>query len=118
MVTKSILLVEDQTNMRLGLAELLTGEGYRVDTVADGQQALDLLETGLTPDLLLVDLSLPKVTGSELLRYAHEDPNLRAVPTIVITATPREQIDVVADEVFSKPVEIPQLLSSLKRLMA
>jgi CheY-like chemotaxis protein len=68
------------------------------------------------PDLLIIDLRLPKVSGPELLRYTHEDPELRCIPTIFVTG-PAGPVDAIADEVFIKPVDIERLLDSVKRLV-
>ena len=114
----SILLVEDDPHVRDALAELLAGEGYEVEIAEDGQQAIDLLEDGVTPGLFLIDLALPRVSGKELLRYVHDDVALRVVPMIIITALPKEDVHVVADEIISKPMKIPQFLGSVRRLMS
>jgi CheY-like chemotaxis protein len=114
----SILLVEDDPYVRDALAELLAGEGYEVEIAEDGQQAIDLLEDGVTPNLFLIDLALPRVTGTELLRYVHDDVTLRVVPMMIMTALPKEDVNVAADEIISKPMIIPQFLGSVRRLIA
>lgn len=112
----SILIVEDDLNIREGLSALLRTDGFSVHPARDGQEALDLLQGGMRPNLLLVDLRLPKVTGWDLLKYMHEDPDLRGIPAIIVTAESKEKGDMIADEVFIKPVDVGRLLDSVRRL--
>jgi CheY-like chemotaxis protein len=59
---------------------------------------------------------LPKVTGRELLKYTRDDPDLRSIPSIIETAQ-SEVTNVIADEVFIKPVDVARLLDSVRRLV-
>ena len=113
-----ILLVEDHSDTAAALYEMLTGRGYSVLTADDGQQALDLLERGIRPRLILVDLMLPQVSGWDLLTYLQTDPDLRTTPTVVITGVPKEQVRVIADAVFSKPLDYHQLAATIDALVA
>jgi CheY-like chemotaxis protein len=112
-----ILLVEDNRSAQEGLYTLLFHEGYSVLTADDGQQALDLLERGIRPRLLIVDLSMPKVTGGDLLKYMQSDPALRQTRVIVTTAKNPEDVHVIADVVLYKPIDVPLLLSTVAELM-
>ena len=116
--TEGILLVEDHPDTSAALLHLLTERGYSVTTAQDGQQALDLLESGLRPRLILIDLMLPHVSGMELLNYLHTDGELRHTPTIVITGVPKQQIRVVADAVFSKPLDFYELTAKIDQLVS
>jgi CheY-like chemotaxis protein len=80
-----ILVVEDDASMRGFLSTLLTDAGFSVLVAETGQRAIDLLEHGSRPWLMIVDLMLPRVSGADVLRYAHEDSDLRHVPKVVIT---------------------------------
>jgi CheY-like chemotaxis protein len=112
-----ILVVEDDASTRGLLSTLLTGAGFTVLEAETGQRAIDLLEGGARPRLMIVDLMLPRVSGADVLRYAHEDDQLRRVPKVVITGTGREKLqNVVADAVFTKPVDPSALLQTIKRL--
>jgi CheY-like chemotaxis protein len=115
--TDRILVVEDNRDAQEGLYTLLFREGYSVLTADNGQQALDLLEKGIQPRLLIVDLMLPKVTGTDLLRHMQSEPALRQTRVIVITAMNPEDVHVVADVVLYKPVDVPLLLSTVAELM-
>jgi CheY-like chemotaxis protein len=115
--TDRILVVEDNRAAQEGLYSLLFGAGYSVLTADNGQQALDLLEHGIRPRLLILDLSMPKVTGRDLLKYMQSDPALRLTRVIVTTAMNPEDVHVVADVVLYKPIDVPLLLATVAELM-
>ena len=115
---QGILLVEDNADTAAALVHLLTERGYHVVTADDGQQALDLLEAGTRPRLILIDLMLPHVSGWELLKYLQTEPALRHTPTIVITGVPKDQLKVVADAVFRKPLDFSELAAKIDQLVA
>ena len=112
---RRILLVEDDRDARALLFQLFTGAGYSILTADDGQQAIDLLMRGIRPRLMVVDLMLPNVSGTEFLHYIQTDPELRAIPRIVVTAVPRGGVHVVADAVFHKPADPAEILETVKR---
>jgi CheY-like chemotaxis protein len=114
---EAILLVEDHPDTLAAMLHLLTERGYSVITAENGQQALDLLEAGTRPRLILVDLMLPHVSGSELIAYLQRDPELRFTPTIVITGVPKDQVRVVADAVVSKPCDFSELTTKIDQLV-
>jgi CheY-like chemotaxis protein len=114
--TECILVVEDNRDAQSGLYELLR-DSYSVRTADDGQQALDLLERGFQPRLLVLDLSLPKVTGWDLIKYMQSDPALRLTRVIVVTAMNPEDVHVVADVVLYKPIDVPLLMATVAELM-
>jgi CheY-like chemotaxis protein len=115
--TDRILVVEDNRDAQEGLYSLLFREGYSVLTADNGQQALDLLDRGIRPRLVILDLVLPKVTGSDLLRHMQSDPELRTLRVIVITAMNPEDVHVVADVILYKPIDVPVLLAAVADLM-
>jgi len=115
--TDRILVVEDNRAAQDGLYTLLLEAGYSVLTADNGQEALDMLECGIRPRLLILDLSMPKVTGGDLLKYMQSDPALRLTRVIVTTALNPEDVHVVADVVLYKPIDVPLLLSTVAELM-
>jgi CheY-like chemotaxis protein len=112
-----LLIVEDDPDTRASLFELLTHQGYSVLTADDGQQALDLLERGIRPRLILIDLMTPRVNGFDLITHLRTEPELRFIPTIVTTAMPKEQVKVIADAVFHKPLDFGPLVSAIHSLV-
>jgi DNA-binding response OmpR family regulator len=112
-----VLLIEDDADTRASLYQLLTREGYSILTADNGQQAFDLLERGIRPSLIMIDLMLPRVSGFDLISHLRTDPELRLIPTVVITALAKENVKVIADAVFHKPLEYEPLLASVRMLL-
>ena len=83
-MNKTDLIVEDELSMQRALKNKLEQEGFGVETAADGQQALDALRAK-TPDLVLLDLIMPKLDGISVLREMKKDEGLRNVPVIILT---------------------------------
>ena len=82
---KTVLVVEDnELNMKL-FNDLLEAHGYAVIQTRDGLSALDLARKHM-PDLLLLDIQLPEVSGIEVTKWLKEDDVLRAIPVIAVTA--------------------------------
>ncbi|MBI5365448.1 MAG: response regulator [Planctomycetes bacterium] len=84
-MTKTILAIDDDADTRTLLAALLEAEGYRALTADGGKAALALLETE-TPDLILLDLSMPEMDGFDFCRELSHGGRSRSIPIIVLTA--------------------------------
>jgi two-component system cell cycle response regulator DivK len=84
-MTKRILVVEDQEDNRQILRDLLTNAGYEMLVAEDGVQALEQAEKH-RPDLILMDIQLPVLDGYEATRRLKANPELKAIPIIVITS--------------------------------
>ena len=112
-----ILLVEDDAGIRDSVAECLELEGYQVSAVANGSDALEWLSREV-PDVLLVDLVMPVMSGGELIARVKADPRLAGVPAVLMTAAiPRASSPVPgADALLSKPFELDALLDVVGRL--
>ena len=113
---RPILLAEDDEATRDGLLELLTGLGYGVVPVANGQEGMDLLVGGLNPSLLIVDIGMPQLGGVELLKYVASDPVLRLVPVLIVTGSPERVGRAIADVVLTKPIDLVALIGHVRRL--
>lgn len=116
---KRVLIVEDDAPIREGVVELLTGEGYLTSEAQDGLEALRLAREH-RPDLILLDLLMPAVTGWEFLAEHARDPTLTPIPVIVISALSPERLHEVEQvaEVISKPFELDTLLEAVARRLA
>jgi two-component system response regulator MprA len=112
-----ILIVEDDRDTRASLYQVLTHAGFSVLTADNGQQALDLLDRGIRPDLIVVDLMLPRVSGFDLITYLRTEPDLRMIPTVVITALAKDEVRVIADVVFHKPLAFEPVIASVRTLL-
>jgi two-component system, cell cycle response regulator DivK len=84
-MTKCILVVEDQEDLRGILRDLLTGSGYIVTEAADGQAGVAKAKSDY-PDLILMDIQLPVIDGYEATRQIKAEPNLRATPIIAVSS--------------------------------
>jgi two-component system cell cycle response regulator DivK len=84
-MTKRILVVEDQEDLRGVLRDLLTGSGYVVAEAADGQAGVEITRSE-RPDLVLMDIQLPVMDGYEATRQIKADPNLKATPVIAVSS--------------------------------
>lgn len=115
----SILLVEDDQTIRLTVEFALTKAGYAVTIASDGATALEYAHSA-NPDLILLDLMLPKVSGIDVARNlrAHNDD----VPIIMLTALDREEdkirgLDAGADDYITKPFSTDELLARIRANM-
>jgi len=81
---KKILFVEDERALQKTMGDLLYGEGYEVVSAYDGETGLKMAKTE-KPDLILLDLILPKLHGFDVLKRIKEDPETRDIPLIVLT---------------------------------
>jgi CheY-like chemotaxis protein len=112
-----ILLVEDDSGIRESVAECLEIEGYEVAALSNGPDALEWLSREI-PDVLLVDLVMPLMSGGELLDRVRADPRLASVPAVLMTAaipTARSPVP-KADALLPKPFEMDALLDVVGRL--
>lgn len=80
---KTILVVDDSSTMVLSLKGSLELTGFKVETAADGQLALDMLKGGLKPDLIITDINMPRMDGIELIGHARK--LLRFTPILALT---------------------------------
>jgi two-component system, OmpR family, response regulator MprA len=107
----TILVAEDDTAIADVLVEVLTEEGYRVQTVASGSEALAALQAE-PPDLALIDLHMPVVSGRELLEVARAQQ--LAVPLVIMTASILPTDDLMAagaSDCLFKPFDLDDLLA-------
>ena len=84
-MTKRILVVEDQADLRGILRDLLEGSGYDVAEAADGRDGVAKAKSG-RPDLILMDIQHPILDGYETTRQIRTDPNLKATPIIAVSS--------------------------------
>jgi len=81
---KKILFIEDESTLQKTLTDILTQAGYKVISALDGEIGLRLAKKE-KPDLILLDIILPRVDGFEILKKIKEDPELKEIPVIVLT---------------------------------
>jgi CheY-like chemotaxis protein len=108
----SVLVVDDEKDIRETMAEMLAIEGYQTFGAGDGVEALSQARAH-RPDLVLLDLTMPGMNGWEFRAAQRGDPELSAIPVIVISALTREPgLDVAA--YLQKPFGMDTLLSAVR----
>jgi two-component system chemotaxis response regulator CheY len=115
----SILLVEDDLDVREALVEALGDRGYTVDTAVDGLQALERLRGGARPGVILLDLMMPRMDGVEFRMAQRADPLLAHLPVVVLSADARMEEKARALDVqgaVRKPIDMVQLCAAIERL--
>ena len=117
-----ILIIEDNEMNRDMLSRRLIRRGYQIAMAIDGAQGIAAATTE-SPDLILMDMSLPVVDGWEATRRLKAEPLTRAIPIIGLTAHAmagdREKvIEAGCDDYDTKPVELPRLLQKIEALLA
>lgn len=83
-MSKKILFVEDEPTLQKAISEVLTQEGFQVFSALDGEKGIEMIKTE-KPDLVLLDLILPKKDGFEVLKEMKEAEELKDIPVIVLT---------------------------------
>ncbi|KLN60179.1 chemotaxis protein CheY [Kiloniella spongiae] len=119
---KTVLVVEDnELNMKL-FHDLLEAQGYNILQSKDGMEALSIARTH-KPDLILMDIQLPEVSGLEVTKWLKEDDNLRAIPVIAVTAFAmkgdEEKIREGGCEAYiPKPISVTKFLETVERFLS
>ncbi|MGE0627920.1 MAG: response regulator [Hyphomicrobiaceae bacterium] len=118
---KTVLIVEDnELNMKL-FHDLLDAHGYRSIQTRSGMEALDLAREH-QPDLILMDIQLPEVSGLEVTKWLKEDDNLRSIPVVAVTAFAmkgdEERIRQGGCEAYiSKPISVKSFVDTVRRFI-
>ena len=120
--TKTVLIVEDnELNMKL-FHDLLDAHGYNILQTKDGMEALDIAREH-HPDLILMDIQLPEVSGLEVTKWIKEDDDLKAIPIIAVTAFAmkgdEEKIREGGCEAYiAKPISVANFLQTVERFLS
>jgi CheY-like chemotaxis protein len=111
------LIIEDDRDVVALFRHVLDIAGYQTEIVLDGNEAMTRIAV-LHPDIILLDLSLPGMSGVEILERVRADKNTAIIPVIVITANPKlaDSLPVEPDLLLLKPVDIGQLSDLVQRL--
>lgn len=116
---KTILIVEDDDIARAGLSSVLRAHGYRVFAVSDGREALDRLQESLRPDLILLDMILPRFDGWHFIGQWQKAALFAAAPVIIMTglgiASTEWALSLGAVDLLRKPIDVELLLQAVQR---
>jgi len=118
MTKKKILVVDDEPNIREALTDLLVANNFEVVTAADGEEGIEKTKSA-HPDLILLDIMMPKVSGLELLKEIKGSAKEAHIPIIILSAksdvdTLNEAMWNYADKYITKPYQPEELVASIK----
>lgn len=121
-MSQEILIVDDESNIVLSLEFLMRQAGYRVRTAEDGEQALAALEAG-KPDLVLLDVMMPKRDGYEVCQQIRRRPEWAQLPVIMLTAKGRDVerekgLAMGADDYITKPFSTQEVVETVQSVLA
>lgn len=120
-MSKKILIADDEQNIVISLEFLMKREGFEVSVANDGEEALARIRSD-APDLVLLDVMMPRKTGFEVCQEVKSDPALQAVKILMLTAKGRDTevakgLAMGADEYMTKPFSTRELVAKVKSLL-
>jgi len=120
-MSKQILIVDDEPNIVISVEFLMQREGHDVVVARDGQEAIDLL-TEIRPDLMILDVMMPRKNGFEVCDEVRADPVHSRMPILMLTAKGREAemkkgISLGADAYITKPFSTHDLVAKVGELL-
>ncbi|OUD11689.1 response regulator transcription factor [Thioflexithrix psekupsensis] len=122
MSSKTILVVDDEPNILLSLEFLMKQAKYSVKTARDGEEALKSVEAS-PPDLMLLDVNMPKRTGYQVCETIRANPNWKSIRIIMLTAKGRDierekGLALGADDYITKPFATQEVVEKVKELLS
>ena len=113
-MNKKILIVDDEDDVIIFLQTLLTKNGYDTITAKNGEEAFKLVKVD-KPDLITLDLQMPKDTGTDFYRKIRRDKELYEIPIIVVSGLSGKHLSVAKPfAVFDKPIDKEELIKSVQ----
>jgi CheY-like chemotaxis protein len=114
--TRSVLIVEDDLDIRETLAEILQDEGYPVATAANGREAMAHLRSRAPTCVILLDLMMPIMNGWEFRAEQQQDPALAQIPVVVVSGdgnVAQKAASLSVDGYLAKPIDLDRLLDTV-----
>lgn len=111
---KTILVIEDDHDTRISLRYSLEAEGYFVFSAADGKQGIETLKRIKPPCLILLDLAMPVMDGTDFINAIESDPALHAIPVVLVSAFPEIAKKLITRAFVAKPIDLKTLLKVVK----
>ncbi|AKH21028.1 response regulator transcription factor [Sedimenticola thiotaurini] len=121
-MSQHILIVDDEKNIAISVDYLLRREGYAVSVAHDGEEGLRLIREE-RPDLVLLDIMMPRLDGFQVCEAVRQDPALAGIRIVMLTAKGRDAerekgLALGADAYITKPFSTRELVSQIKALLA
>jgi CheY-like chemotaxis protein len=111
-----VMVVDDQQEARDFLRQILELEGFEVEGLANGAEALDYLNRSARPCVIILDLRMPVMNGPQFRTAMLKDPRLATIPVVVITALePTAAAGLSAVRVFRKPIDVEALVGVVRQ---
>ncbi len=122
MAKRNILVIEDDKEMTELITQVLTKEGYFVDIAYDGEDGFNKLKS-TRPDMVILDIMLPKLDGRDLLKKAKQDEHIKNIPILIISARTEQWdrdlgLELGAEEYIEKPLEVVKLLRQVRNILS
>ncbi|MEQ8332123.1 response regulator [Nisaea sp.] len=120
-MTIRVFIAEDEPNILESLSFLLGREGWEVTSALDGNSALEQLNGGILPNVVILDIMLPHRNGFDILRQLRAAPRTRGLPVIILTAKGQEKDRKTAEEIgadafVTKPFSNQDVIDQVRRL--
>lgn len=117
---RDVLIVDDDPDIRDAVGECLRYEGYGVHSAVDGRDALERLEFGLRPDVILLDLMMPILNGFDVLQALQARPDWKKIPVVVVSANRGYEAEDLtgAVSILRKPVNVERLIRAVEQAVA
>lgn len=113
--SKTILIVEDDEDIRNLYIEILTGEGFRILSASSGDEALKILNNEKRdPCLIVTDFMMPGMTGAELVEIIRKEDLLISLPVVMISAKPLSNEQTQGVDFLKKPIEVDTIIEKVK----
>ncbi|MBA2403980.1 MAG: response regulator [Bdellovibrionales bacterium] len=116
-MNETILLIEDNHDIRVTIRQALEDSGHCLFSVANGRDALTLLDKIVQPKLILLDLRMPIMNGIEFLRHKEADPKLADIPVIIVSGFLDKIEGLDKYPAISKPIDITALRAEVTRIL-
>ena len=121
-MSKRILVVEDQPDNRQIIRDMLADTGYEITEAENGEEALVAIAKQ-RPDLILMDIQLPEVSGLEVTKWLKEDDSLKSIPVVAVTAFAMKGDEEIirqggCEAYISKPISVTSFLDTVRRFLA
>lgn len=111
---KLVLVIEDEPSLRETLKDVLELYGYNVSEAQNGEEGLMAIRCEPAPDLVLLDLIMPLMSGRQFLMHLQADVSLQAIPVVVVSATSDTTGMLGASAVFTKPPDLDTLMNAVQ----